>query len=101
MDKILLTITTMPDIESAKQLAYLLIKDKYCGCVNIIPKVMSIYFWENNIEHAEECLLYIKSDINNKVMLLEMVKKQHPYSVPEILQLEAQANQDYANWLNQ
>lgn len=90
----------MPDNKSAKNLALLLLKNKYCACINIVPNVSSIYFWENKIEQTEEFLLKIKSKIDHKKLLLEKIKQNHPYHTPEILQLEVEANQDYYDWLH-
>jgi periplasmic divalent cation tolerance protein len=99
MNKILLTITTMPNNESAKKLALLLLNSKYCACINIIPNVTSIYSWENKIEETEECLLKIKSKITDKNYLLKQIQKNHPYDIPQILQLEIETNQKYYDWI--
>jgi periplasmic divalent cation tolerance protein len=97
--KILITITTMPDIDSAKSLALLLVSNKLCGCVNIIPKLLSVYSWRGDILQQEEVLLQIKSKITNQSLLCNFIEENHPYDICEVLQYEAISNNDYSNWI--
>jgi periplasmic divalent cation tolerance protein len=49
-----LIMCTCPDISNAKLIAKHLIQEKLAACVNIIPNVISVYRWQDNIECDEE-----------------------------------------------
>lgn len=38
-----------------------LVNAKLAACVNIIPSVQSIYFWEGKVEEGNELLLMVKT----------------------------------------
>jgi periplasmic divalent cation tolerance protein len=52
--------TSAPSLEEAKKIANELVSAKLAACVNIIPKVISVFEWEGKIDNSDEFLLMIK-----------------------------------------
>jgi uncharacterized protein involved in tolerance to divalent cations len=50
----LLVITNCPDEESANAIALDVIEAKLAACVNILPRVQSIYRWQGKVESTSE-----------------------------------------------
>jgi len=51
----LVYITTPTDAEAAK-IGRALVEERLAACVNLIPAMHSIYWWEGKIEEDEEAL---------------------------------------------
>jgi len=96
----ILVITTIDDLESAKKLSRSLVYDKLAGCINIIPKITSIYRWNDKIEEDEEFILFIKTEKSNYKEIENFIKKNHPYEVPEIISINIEGEEEYLRWLN-
>lgn len=52
--------STTSSEEEATNIANHLIQQKIAACVNIIPKIQSVYEWEGKVEQSREYLLMIK-----------------------------------------
>ncbi len=101
MEYIVVYITT-PDFQTAQKLADYLVENKLAACVNIVENVFSTYFWQGNIEKDNESLMIIKTRADLFERLEEEVKKQHPYSVPEIIAMSiVKGSKDYLNWIDE
>jgi len=81
---IVVTLTTLPS-EKAKDFAYSLVQSKMAACVNIVPKILSVYGFKGEIQEEEEALLVVKSAVEKHDALRAFIEEQHPYDVPEIL----------------
>ncbi len=93
---------TTPDFETAERLANLLVENKLAACVNIVKDIKSVYFWQGNIEREPECLMIIKTREDVFEELVEKVKENHPYSVPEIIAMPiVKGSQDYLKWIDE
>lgn len=93
---------TVPNDTVAKQLAHGLVKNKLAACVNIIPKVTSVYEWENEVNEESELLLMIKTRTDTVDALTQYVKSNHPYKVCEVISLPIQnGNEQYLNWISE
>ena len=57
---IVLFITTA-DAEEAQRIAEVLVKERKAACVNIVPRVSSLFWWQDEVESAQESLLIVKS----------------------------------------
>ncbi|CAG0896644.1 unnamed protein product [Cyprideis torosa] len=91
---------TVPNEAVAKKLAHDLVKGKYAACVNIIPKITSVYEWEDKIEEDSELLLMIKTRTTRIDDLIAFVTKNHPYEVPEVISLPiVKGNKPYLDWI--
>jgi periplasmic divalent cation tolerance protein len=53
-------LSTAPSEEEAKRLAKVLVQSRLAACVNIVPKVTSVYEWEGNMEESAEAMMVIK-----------------------------------------
>ena len=96
---IVILITTGSEGEGRK-IAELLVKEKKAACVNIVPRVDSLFWWEDELDSAQENLLIIKTKATQFSEIVEMVKKVHSYDVPEIIALPIiNGNEDYLTWL--
>ena len=96
----LLILTNCPDEESANAIALALVEAKLAACVNILPRVQSIYRWQGVVESATEIPLFIKSTVTNYPALEAAIRERHPYDVPEIIALPIQAGLPaYLNWV--
>ncbi|MEW6620252.1 MAG: divalent-cation tolerance protein CutA [bacterium] len=100
--KYIVVLITTPQTEEATKIANKLVEDKIAACVNIIPHIHSIFWWENKIDKSAESLLIIKTRKSLLKKLITMVKKVHSYTVPEIIALPIiGGNEDYLRWLNE
>ena len=96
----LLILTNCPDEESANAIALALVESKLAACVNILPRVQSVYRWQGVVESATEIPLFIKSTVTNYPALEAAIRERHPYDVPEIIALPIQAGLPaYLNWV--
>ena len=96
----LLVITNCPDEESANAIALAVVEAKLAACVNILPRIQSIYRWQGAVESATEIPLFIKSTAASYPALEEAIRRRHPHQVPEIIALPIERGLPaYLNWV--
>ena len=101
MPNYVVALTTCP-MEKSDELARALVEARACACVNILPKVTSIYHWKDEIVVDNEALLIMKTKAKHTQFLWEVVRKNHPYEVPEYVVLPIEwGSGDYLNWISQ
>ena len=100
MNKLLLLITTVPNLLLAEQLAKELIESKQAACVSI-KEIKSIYKWQGNIEENKEFELTIKSLPENLDKLTIILKEKLTYEVPEIIYKIFDSENSYFQWLEE
>ena len=99
-DRIIVLITTSSE-EEAHRIAESLVKGKKAACVNIVPRVDSLFWWEDKLDSARESLLLVKTKASLFPEIVELVKRTHSYEVPEIIALPIIAgSEDYLKWLD-
>jgi periplasmic divalent cation tolerance protein len=96
----IVVLTTCANEKEAEKLARALLDDRLAACVNVIPRMRSLYHWKGTIESADECLLLIKSSRELFEPLSTALRKLHSYEVPELLALPVvDGEPNYLNWL--
>ena len=100
MSQILIVFTNCPDEACANTIALALCEARLAACVNILPRVQSVYRWQGAVESAVEVPLLIKTNAANYPALEAAIRERHPYEVPEIIALPISAGLPaYLNWL--
>ena len=100
MTQMCVVLTTAGSNEEAKKIAHALVERRLSTCVNIVPRIESVYRWKDQVETAEEWLLLIKtrSDAFNRVR--DAVEELHSYELPECIMLQvAEGDRAYLDWL--
>ena len=102
MSDAIIVLCTCPDNASARQLAQTLLSEKLAACVNLIPQVTSLYYWQGKMEESQEVQLVIKTRRTMFGVLQERLLSLHPYEVPEILALPILCgNPAYLQWVQE
>ena len=97
---VVLFITT-DSPEEAHKIAEVLIKQRKAACVNIVPGVSSLFWWQDKIESASENLLIVKTKASLLNEIIRLVIENHSYEVPEVVALPiVGGNQDYLEWID-
>lgn len=100
-DYTVLFITTA-NTEEARRIASMLLNQKKVACVNIVPRVSSLFWWQDKIDSAQESLLIVKTKTSLLNEIITLVRQIHSYDVPEIIALPiVGGNQDYLDWIGE
>lgn len=98
-DKLLVLSTTGSEAEAAK-IARALVERKLAACVNIVPKIVSVYRWKDKVESADEYLLIIKTTRDCKDQMIAALRALHSYELPECLVIGIDGgSEEYLQWL--
>ncbi len=92
---------TAPDGQSAEALARKLLEERLVACVNIVPGLRSLYWWEGAVQASDEVLLLLKARRADVDAVTERVRQLHPYEVPEVIAAEISGGlQAYLDWVS-
>ena len=87
-------------VDEADAIARALVEERIAACVNIVPRVVSVYRWKGQIETDDEALLVIKTRKECFDALDRRMRELHPYEVYELVALPIeQGNAPYLDWL--
>ncbi len=101
MTDYVIVIVTTPNVIEARKISKILVEEKLAACCNIVEKVNSIYFWQNNVVDDFESLIIIKTRKDLFHELEARVKELHKYTVPEIIAIPIIAGSNsYLDWIN-
>jgi periplasmic divalent cation tolerance protein len=98
-DKLLVLTTTGSEAE-AQQIAHALVDRQLAACVNIVPKIQSVYRWEGKVESAEEFLLLIKTGKSRQTEVCAAIRELHSYELPECIAISIEGGSaEYLKWI--
>ncbi len=100
MTDISVILVTAGSDEEASRIGRTLVEEKLVACVNIIPRIRSIYWWQGEVCDDEEVLLIMKSATSKYPLIQDRIRALHSYEVPEIITFPiVQGLPEYLKWV--
>ena len=97
-----LVLTTAGSGEEAQRIARVLVERRLAACVNIVPRIESIYRWKEKVEQAEEWLLIIKTTTSAFEHVRDAIKELHSYELAECICVDIEGGSaKYLKWLGE
>ena len=98
--KLLVVLTSLPNVEAAKGLARSLVEGNLAACVQLTNGIHSIYRWEGRLCEESEVLLSAKTTEAKWLEISAFIQKAHPYDLPEILAFSPeQYEKQFGKWV--
>ena len=100
MERALLVYTNYPSIVEAERAGRSIVEQRLAACVNILPGMVSHYWWRGTIERGEEVVMIIKTRASLAEGVRAAVKEMHSYTTPAILVIPIESvDNRYLAWL--
>ena len=100
MERATLVYTTFPSIVEAEKVGRALVERRLCACVNILPGMISLYWWQGAIERGDEAVMIIKTRAALIETVRGAVRKLHSYTTPAFLVIPVESvDPDYHAWI--
>ncbi|WP_243546100.1 divalent-cation tolerance protein CutA [Pseudodesulfovibrio tunisiensis] len=97
-----LVYMTMENREQAANIGAVLVERRLAACVNVIPGMESLYWWNGQVQHGSEAVLIAKTRSALVAELVEAVKAVHPHEVPCIVSMRIEGgNPDFLTWIRE
>ncbi len=101
MFEVKIVLSTVDTAETAGLIARTLVTERLAACVGILPPMISVYRWKEELHEDQESQLIIKTAADRVDALMRRLKEIHPYEVPEILVLPVSRGLDaYFDWVS-
>jgi periplasmic divalent cation tolerance protein len=95
-----IVFSTAGSEDEARRIARELVERRLAACVNIIPRIESIYRWQGNVESAQEWLLLIKTSSERFIAVRDAIREMHSYELPECIAIEIEDGiAEYLKWI--
>jgi periplasmic divalent cation tolerance protein len=100
MERAVFVYTTYPSIVEAEAAGCALVERRLCACVNILPGMVSLYWWQGKIDRGDEVVMIIKTRASLAEAVRAAVRQMHSYTTPAILVLPVESvDPDYHAWI--
>ena len=98
MNHLLILCTTVSNKYCAEKIARKLLNDKLAACVSI-KEINSFYIWDQKIHNDSEYELTIKSKPEKLNKLIETLKIEIGYEIPQIIYKNFESERSYYEWV--
>ena len=99
-NKLLMVMTSLPNMEAAKSLARALVEGNMAACVQLTGGMQSVYRWEGEVCEEQEVLLSAKTTESKWLEICTFIQSAHPYDLPEIVAFSPeQYEKQYGKWV--
>ena len=100
MERAVLLYTTWPSIVEAEAAGNEIVKRRLAACVNILPGMVSHYWWKGAIERADEVVMIVKTRAALAQDVSAAVKELHSYETPAVMVLPVEnVEPAYHQWI--
>ncbi len=99
---VVVILSTAPQEEEALKIARTLVEEHLVACVNVVPGIRSIYFWEEKVQDDPELQLVIKTTRANSEKVIARIQELHSYTCPEAIVLPLVGGSSaYLKWVEE
>ena len=99
-ERVVFVYTTHPSVVEAERIGRELVERRLCACVNVLPGMVSLYWWQGAIERGEEAVMIVKTRAALAERVRATVRELHSYTTPAILVMPIESvDPDYREWL--
>ena len=98
MNNLLILCTTVSNKYCSEKIARKLLNDKLAACVSI-KEINSFYLWDQKIQNDSEYELTIKSKPEKLNKLIECLKIEIGYEIPQIIYKNFESERSYYEWV--
>jgi len=100
MERAVFVYTTCASIVEAERIGRALVERRLAACVNILPGMVSYYWWQNALERGEEVVMIVKTRASLAEAVRAAVREMHSYTTPAILVIPIESvDPDYHAWI--
>jgi periplasmic divalent cation tolerance protein len=97
-----IVLCTAGSEDEARKIARHLVEQRLAACVNIVPRMESIYRWQGKLESSGEWLLLIKTTVERFPAVREAIRDLHSYELPECIAISIEdGSSGYLEWIAQ
>jgi periplasmic divalent cation tolerance protein len=99
MDPILIYVTAA-DRNEAERIARALLSERLVACANILGGAQSLFWWQGNLDQADEVLCIFKSLRKHFGKINARIGELHSYETPCVAALPIiDGNPDFLEWI--
>jgi len=97
----ILVYMTAPDEAVAQRIGRALVDRRLAACVNILPPVRSMYWWDGAVQSESETAFLAKTTAELYESLQACVLEMHPYEIPCIVALSIdRGHEPFLRWID-
>jgi periplasmic divalent cation tolerance protein len=91
---------TCGDLAEAEKIGRALVSDRLAACVNVLPGLRSIFWWQGHLEEHPEIIVIAKTCVAHMDAVIARVKSLHRYATPCVVFLPVVGgNPPFLSWL--
>jgi periplasmic divalent cation tolerance protein len=100
MSEAIVVFMTTANADEARRIADRLVEAQLAACVQILPEIVSVYRWRNEVQRESEVLVLAKTTAARFEELEREVRAIHSYETPEIVAVPiTRISAPYRDWL--
>ena len=97
-----IVLSTAGSEEEARKIAHHLVEQQLAACVNIVPRIESVYRWQGKVESNREYWLLIKTSSKKFPQVRDAIRELHSYELPECIALAVEdGSSEYLQWVEE
>ena len=95
-----LIYATAASRDEALSLGRALVEARLAACANVLPGMVSVYWWEGKVEQGDEAVLVLKTRAELVEAATARLRALHSYACPCVVALPIVAgNPDFLAWI--